>query len=296
MKNVLITGGLGFIGKKLCNLLVKENIKVTLFDKKNSNIKNSKILKFINGDILNFELLNKVASNCDTIFHFAAYTNVQESLKFPKKYYLNNFIGTANVVEICIKNNLNLVFSSSAAVYPLNIKKKISEHFSHYPTNPYGLTKKLSEDYIISNKERLKKFSILRFFNVYGKKQMTSNHYSSVIPKFISRAKTNDKMTINNSGKQKRDFIYIDDLVNICKLAAQNPSNSILNVGTGQSTSVIKLANMIKKILGKGKISKGKKIKNDALNSCANIKYLKKIYNINNFTTLEKGLRNIIND
>ena len=167
MKNILVTGGAGFIGSSLISFLKKKNFKIKIFDKKISRkFKNYKNIESIKGDILDYVTLEKISSGCDTIYHFAALTNVQESSVKQKKYILNNYIGTVNVVKVCIKFNLNLIFASSAAVYPLNISKnKINEKVSFFPNNTYGLTKKLSEEYILNCKNELKKFTIFRFFN-----------------------------------------------------------------------------------------------------------------------------------
>ena len=299
MKNILITGGAGFIGINLVLFLKKKKFHVKIFDKKISRkFNNYKNIISIKGDILDYVSLEKISSSCDTIYHFAALTNVQESLEKKKKYILNNYIGTINVVKVCIKFNLNLIFASSAAVYPLNInKKKINEKVCFFPNNTYGLTKKLSEEYILNCKNELKKFTIFRFFNVYGKKQFGKiNNYSSVIPKFIELAKNNKTLELYNRGYQSRDFVYIDDVIDLCFKAGLKPANCILNLGSGKSIKIFKLANYIKKIIKSGKIVIGKDKENDAKYSCADNNKLDKYFLKRNFISIKQGLKKIIND
>ncbi len=294
MKNILITGGLGFIGTNLINKLQnKKGINIKVIDNNTKKkIKNKKI-KLTYGDVLDKKLVSKISNNCDTIYHFAALTDVRDSLKYPKKYLLNNYIGTINIVNAAIKNKSNLIFASSAAVYPLNIKEKINEKIDFYPSNSYGLSKKLSENYIIRKKKKIKKYTIFRFFNVYGKKNDKSN-YSSVIPTFIKIAKQNKSMKINNGGNQTRDFIHVNDVAEVCIKAGSTNTKKLINLGTGKSIKIIALAKLIKKILNTGKISKGKKVLNDAKYSCANTNRLKKYFKKKNFINIKNGLQNII--
>jgi UDP-glucose 4-epimerase len=267
MKNILITGGTGFVGSNLVSFLKKKNFNINILDKKISRkFKHYKNVKLIKGDILDYNILEKLSIGCDTIYHFAALTNLQESLKKQKKYILNNYLGTVNVVKVSIKFNLNLIFASSAAVYPLNInKRKINERISFFPTNIYGLTKKLCEEYILNCKNELKKFTIFRFFNIYGKNQTGKiNNYSSVIPKFINLAKMNQTLELYNKGQQSRDFIYIDDIINLCFKAGLKPANCILNLGSGKSIKILKIADYIKNIIKKGIIVNGTEKENYA--------------------------------
>lgn len=298
MKKILITGGLGFVGSNLISKLeLLKSVKINVIDKDKSKIFQNKKINLIRGDILDEKILGIASKNCDTIFHFAALTNIQDSLKNPKKYFLNNLIGTTNVVNAAIKNNSNLIFASSAAVYPLNVKKKISENYEFYPSNAYGLSKKLAEEYILSNKKKIKNFTIFRFFNIYGKRN-TNKNYSGVITEFIKNTKKNKKMIINNGGKQVRDFINVDDVVQLCIEAANKKTNTVVNLGTGVPVRILDLAKTIKKIFKKGKIKISKKRKNhgDARFSCANIKLLEKNFPNIKFLNIENGLKKTISE
>ncbi len=295
MKNILITGGLGFIGTNLIDRIQNiKNINIKVVDNNKKKKFKNKRIELIHGDILDKKLIIKASNGCDTIYHFAALTNVRDSLKYPNKYFSNNYIGTINLVNAAIKNKSNLIFASSAAVYPLDIKNKINEKIDFYPSNSYGLSKKLSENYILSKKKELKKFTIFRFFNVYGKRNINKN-YSSVIPTFIKIAKQNKSMKVNNGGNQTRDFIHVSDVVEVCFKAGLVSTNKIINLGTGTATKIVVLAKSVKKILKKGKISKGDQVLNDAKYSCANIGKLKKYFKKKKFINIENGLRNIIN-
>ena len=129
MKKALVTGGAGFVGSNLVNKLIEKKIETIVIDNLSSGKKKNlnKKAKFIKGNILNKNLLTKISKNCDVIFHLAAMTNIQESIKDPKNCIKCNIEVTLNVIDACLKNNSKLVFASSSAVYPLQGKKKFDE-------------------------------------------------------------------------------------------------------------------------------------------------------------------------
>ena len=292
MKNILITGGAGFVGYHLTRALIKKGMKISVID----NLSTGKIenipkkIEFIKGDIRDKKTLELVTSNCDVIIHLAAKTNIQESIKKPKDFIEINTIGTALITEICLKKNIKIIFFSSCSVYPLKYKKKILESSKLDPESPYAISK-LAAEKIISFYTKyfgLKSY-ILRPFNIYGSRQSHESEYSAVIPKFITKSLNNDELTIYGNGNQKRDFVNVNDIITACIKCLSNDEKNkygIYNVGTGTAISIIDLAKTIIKITGKGKIVYKPPKKTDANFSCADIGKIKKNLNFavkNNF-------------
>jgi UDP-glucose 4-epimerase len=253
-KEVVVTGGAGFIGSNLCRRLLEEGAKVTAFD----NLSSGKIdfikdlmddeFNFVKGDIRDPVELEKATKNCEVIFHLAAQTSVPFSMKNPKEDCEINVVGTLNVLEAARKADARVVFASSAAVYGNPEKRPTPET---YPTNPiafYGLSKLLGENCCRFHQETYDlEVVILRIFNVYGP------NCHGVIYDFLDKLqKTPNKLEVLGTGRQARDFVYISDMVNFLLEAATSPAaaGQVFNVGTGTTTSVSELAKMIIEILG----------------------------------------------
>jgi UDP-glucose 4-epimerase len=281
-KNILITGGNGFIGINLANQLNKNNY-VKIYD-----IKGGK-------DIKNFKLLTKELRDVDIVFHFAALISVEESTRKPLEYIETNIIGSYNVLKAALDNGVKkVIFSSSAAVYgdsPRNPKKELMPLI---PKSPYAFSKVAVEKFMeIFRNNGLNTIS-LRFFNVYGPGQKLNSSYSSVIPIFIKRALKNEDLIIYGSGKQTRDFIYVDDVTNACILAAEKGSE-IFNIGSGTPTSINELSNLIIEITNsKSKIKNDKQREGDIVHSLADITKAKKYLGFKPRYGIREGLKNTV--
>ncbi len=245
----VVTGGAGFIGSYIVKFLVKEGHSVEVIDNLCSGSKDSikEVLDEINFhqiDIRNKEEIHDIMKNCDGVFHEAALTSVSESFKIPQEYFDVNVNGTEIIFDIAKKENLKVIYASSASVYGNVNKIPIKEDFQKNPTNPYGKTKLEIES--LASKKQGKDLEIigLRYFNVYGKGQ-TSN-YAGVITKFLENIDLNKPLTINGNGNQIRDFIHVEDIVNANIVAMKSKNKSgFFNVGTGIGTTVNDLARMI---------------------------------------------------
>ena len=297
MKRILVTGGAGFIGSNLVNKLIENKFEVNVLDnlstgdKKNINKKSN----FIKGDIRDKKILKKALSNCDIVYHLAAKTNIQESIANPSECIEINVTGTANIIEICLARKIKIIFASSCSLYPLNYSKKISENVIINPTTPYAMSKYLSEELLnFYSKKNALETCILRCFNVYGKNQNSKSFYSAVIPKFIKNAHQKKNLILNNSGSQKRDFIYVDDVVSAYIDCGLKKIKGTYNIGFGNSISIRSLANIVIKIVKKGKIKNGPNLSFDAKYSCANILLAKKKFNFNPKIKLEEGIKKIL--
>lgn len=254
-KDVIVTGGAGFIGSHLCRTLVEQGAKVTVFDNLSSGkidlikslIDNDKI-EFVQGDVRDPATLEKETRNSEVVFHLAAQTSVPFSMEDAKEDCEVNVVGTLNTLEAAKKANARVVFASSSAVYGNPKKRPTPETYQTHPISFYGLSKLIGENYCRFYQENYGLSAVmLRIFNVYGQ----NGH--GVLPDFLNRLKkTPKKLEILGTGRQARDFIHVTDMVRFLLLAATSPAavGQIFNVGTGTTISVMKLAKKVIEILG----------------------------------------------
>ena len=250
----VVTGGAGFVGNHLVRLLIKEGHEVVVVDnlykgkKENLEPVLSKI-QFEEIDIRDYDNLERILKNIDGVFHQAALTVVQDSFDKPEEYHDVNVVGTENIFRLAKKNNFKVVYASSSSVYGHKETIPIKEESERNPINPYGQTK-LDDEYLF------KKYSDdgteiigLRYFNIFGKGQTLE--YAGVITKFLDRISQKQPPIIFGDGSQLRDFISVEDIV-LANLAAMESeiSNLLVNVGTGNSITILELANMMIEISG----------------------------------------------
>ena len=267
--NILLTGGAGYIGSKVAIDLLEKGHQVFIIDNLSTGQKKiiPKKSKFFKLDISNSSKISNIikANNIQIVFHFAALISVPESLKKPKKYYLNNYLKSKIFIKNCISNNIKyFLFSSTAAIYQNPLKNiTIKENFKKNSKNPYGVSKWLVEKYILSVKNKMK-FCILRYFNVAGAdKNLFTGQVSDNLNLFKNLAKTINKKdstfkVYGNSyptkdGTAVRDFIHLEDLSDIhLKSLAYikkkiNKNILILNCGYGIGYSVKDIISVAKK-------------------------------------------------
>lgn len=261
---ILITGSSGFVGKYLVRKLSKK-YKIITYD----------LVKGQN--VLNTKLLAKKLEKVDLAIHLAAFISASESWEKPKQYFENNALGTLSVVKACISAKVpRLIFFSSAAV-------------KARPLTPYAISKMTAENIVDLYKDRLKTI-VVRPENIYGIGQKKS--YGYVIHNFIASVVSNKPVEIYGDGWQERDFIYIDDVVNVIeKLILSDKYGEIISLGTGISTKIIDLAKIIGKILHKEVVIKKLEKRTEPRKSIGNPRSLT-FYNIPKikFTSLEKGI------
>jgi nucleoside-diphosphate-sugar epimerase len=251
----LVTGGAGFIGSRLVDLLINEGHKVTVIDNFSSGKKENihKKAKVCFADITNslYETIIKWEMvGCDGVFHLAASTKVQESIEDPIKYNKQNVDGTLNILtwakEAGVKRVVN---SSSSAVYG-NVKNlPIKENNNKNPISPYGLQKLISEKYceLFSNIYGLETVN-LRYFNVFGEGQPVVGSYSSVVGIFLKQKKENESLTIVGDGNQTRDFVYVGDVATaniLAMLSEKVGKGESINIGSNESISVNQIAEAV---------------------------------------------------
>ena len=307
-KNFLVTGGTGFIGSNICELLISKNHNVKILDNNfRGNIKKikkiKKKIKFIKGDIRNRKLLNKSLKNTDAVIHLAYINGTKYFYTKPILVIDIAIKGIINVIEACIKNKVKeLYLASSSEVYQTPNKVptdeseplKIPDIFN--PRYSYGGGKILTELMGINyGRKYFKKLVIFRPHNVYGA-DMGKEH---VIPEFINRFKSlkGKNFKIQGSGNEVRSFIYIEDFLQAFNLILEKGKHlNIYNIGTSEKTKIKDLAYKLSKILKKKiNLKKVSLAKGGTKIRVPNINKIKKLGFKPGFN-LDKGLKKILTD
>ena len=265
--NILVTGGAGYIGSSVSNLLIDQGYNVTIFDNLitgHEELIPSKA-KFEKLDISDTSNIEKIFKNkkFSAVFHFAGLIRVGESIEFPEKYMDNNFEKSKIFLNTCFDNDIKkVIFSSTAAVYGNTKKNKVTETDEINPLNPYAKSKIKLENFIIDQSiKRQINYVILRYFNVAGadKKMRTGliSKYSSHLIKNACEVATGkrEKLIINGDdyntpdGTTIRDFIHVSDLADIHLLSLgyliNNNRSEIFNCGYGNGYSVKEVINTL---------------------------------------------------
>jgi len=253
---VMVTGGAGFIGSHIVDLLLTKGHDVVVVDDQSAN--NDKF--YLNSNAQNYKVsicdtqaMMNLSKGCDFIFHLAAESRLQQAIENPLKAIEVNIGGTLSVLEACKKNNIKgLLFSSTSSIYGLTESLPITENLTENCLNPYASTKYTAE-LLLRNYYDLYgvKSCIFRYFNVFGERAPTKGPYALVTGIF-KRQKTNkEPLTVVGDGQQKRDFIYVKDVAqaNItCMEQWYKPelnAANIFNVSSGKETKILDLAKLI---------------------------------------------------
>jgi nucleoside-diphosphate-sugar epimerase len=245
MGKTLVTGGAGFIGSHLVDRLLDEGHSVIVIDDLSSGkAENVDVgATFIKGDI-NDTKLNYLYEEIDTVFHLAALTRPQKSIKEPMETNHVNITGTLNVLIASRDAKVKrVVYASSSSLYGEQDTYPTSELAKPNPMSPYALQKYLGEQYCdLFQKLYGLESNRLRFFNVYGSRQDPNGHYACVIPKFISIMRAGGEVEIYGTGEQARDFTHVDDIVDGIMLASTSDIvGEVFNLGRGDNCSINKL-------------------------------------------------------
>jgi UDP-glucose 4-epimerase len=254
---IIVTGGAGFIGSHLVELLSKkrEIKKIIILDHlqdgslKNieNMLKNKKvILKKV--DIRKNEKILRLFNNIDCVFHLAAMSDIVPSITDPKNYLETNIMGTMNILEAMRKNKVNkIIYAASSSCYGIPKKYPTKENEMINPKYPYAFSKNIGEQMIKhwSNVYNLNYIS-LRLFNVYGTRSRTHGAYGAALGVFLKQKLSNHPFTIVGNGEQKRDFVNVKDVAEaFYKALKSNKKNKTYNVGSGSPISVNKLVSLL---------------------------------------------------
>ncbi|WP_299554744.1 SDR family oxidoreductase [Seonamhaeicola sp.] len=309
-KQVLVTGGAGFIGSNLCETLLDNNIDVICLDNfstgKRENITpfvDLKNFKLIEGDIRNLNDCKKACENADYVLHQAALGSVPRSINDPITTNDVNVSGFLNMLIASRDAGVNrFVYAASSSTYGDHEALPKVEDVIGKPLSPYAITKYVNELYadIFHSTYGLDSIG-LRYFNVFGRRQDPDGAYAAVIPKFVQQLIKRESPVINGDGSYSRDFTYIDNVVqmNINALTTQNEKalNTVYNVAYGERTTLKQLAALLKENLSKfdpqiGNIEikhRDKRV-GDIPHSLASIDKAKKLLDYNPKFDISKGL------
>jgi len=255
MSKILVTGGAGFIGSHVVEELLRSGHAVRVLDslvtgKRSNLVPVLDAIEFIEGDIRDETLVRKSSHDVEAVVHLAAYTSAAESIANPAEVRSVNVDGTLMVLQAaCDAGVSHIVGASSAAVYgQVATERRISERSPLQPINPYGESKLLNEQQRCEGSDQNMSTTWLRFFNVYGPRQLAAGSYASVIPRFIRSTITGAPITIYGDGSQERDFVYVTDVVRAIIDVLDARAEGIYNVGSGAGTSVAQLYQLLQQI------------------------------------------------
>ncbi len=255
MAEVLVTGGAGFIGSHLVDYLVKKGHQVYVLDDLSGGLienVNPKAV-FIKGSITNQKLVNKIMRGTDIVYHIAAYAAEGLSHNIRVFNYMNNLVGSLNLINASIKNKVKcFVFTSSMAVYGEG-KPPFSEEDIPSPTDPYGVAKFAVEMDLKCAKEKFGlDYIVFRPHNIYGERQFLGDPYRNVITIFMNRIMKGLPPLIFGDGEQTRAFSYISDIVPCIAEAPfkKDPLNQIINIGAAKPYTLNQLAEEVLNVMG----------------------------------------------
>jgi UDP-glucose 4-epimerase len=260
---VVVTGGAGFIGSHLVELLVNRGYRVLILDDlstgKMINIEpllKNKDVEFIKGSITDISLLQRTFKQATYIFHLAAVSSVPGSIADPVPTNNTNINGTLNVLLTARDNRVKkVIYASSAAVYGETPKLPQTEDMVPQPLSPYAVSKLTAEYYcrVFNHVYKLPVIS-LRYFNVYGPRQDPESQYAAVIPRFITTVIDKRSPIVFGDGKQVRDFVFVRDVAKANIIAAESDAVGVYNIARGERVSVNRLAQLIIKLTGNNDI------------------------------------------
>jgi UDP-glucose 4-epimerase len=299
-KSVLVTGGAGFIGSHLTRRLVAEGYSVRVFDNlttgNEANLDELESVQLIEGDVRSPADLAQAMRGVHAVFHLAAISSVERSVKDPVESLAVNAHGTANVVEAAVESGVSaVVYSSSAAVYGDHEAETTSEDLEPRPISTYGYSKLLGEKIALAHAPRIRVIA-LRYFNVFGPRQDPDSPYSAVIPIFIKHALEGTTATIYGDGLQSRDFLHVSDVAeaNLCALKS-DASGRPINVASGRGHTLLELVEAIASVTGRPLQATFEPAREgDIRHSLADVALAERAIGFRSSLTFQEGLRRTI--
>ena len=254
---ILVTGGAGFIGSHLLQLLQgQQGVEVVVYDNLSSGRREHvpKAIRLVEGDVRDAEGLAHLfaSEGFDSVVHLAAQTMVPYSLSHPEEDCQINLLGLINILECCRKYAVkHIVFSSSAAVYGDNLNIPLHEEEKPMPTSAYGITKMASEHYLRMYHDLYGlNTTVLRFANVYGERQGAGGE-GGVVSIFCKLLAAEQGVTVFGNGEQTRDFVYAGDIAEALWRGSQLEGHHVINISTQKETSVNQLLAAFKQAVGR---------------------------------------------
>jgi len=309
-KKILVTGGAGFIGSNLCEDLIRQGAQVRCLDnfatgsRKNiEELLRSEDFDFIEGDIRNLDTCQNSCKKVDYVLHQAALGSVPRSINDPITTNEVNINGFLNMLISARDQGVKrFIYAASSSTYGDSEKLPKVEEVIGKPLSPYAITKYVNELYaenfrLIYNLDTIG----LRYFNVFGRRQDPMGAYAAVIPKFVIQLINHESPVINGDGSFSRDFTYIDNVIEMNKLAILTKNkmalNQIYNTAQGERTTLLELVNYLKKHLSqfdpeisKIKIIHGPNRDGDIPHSLASIEKATKLLEYKPLIGMENGI------
>lgn len=251
-----VTGAAGFLGTALSNRLIKEGNEVIGLDDCSGGEPQRLLpeVQFVRNDLNSKESLWRLLKNVDIIFHLAAKVIVPDSLLYPGEYEKTNVGGTVTLLEAMHDvGNQKMIFASSGAIYGNQPVMPLREDMNPRPESPYAVSKLAGEFYIRTIGQLWGLQAVcLRIFNCYGPYQGFTFAHSPVIPTFLRQSALKGTVVIHGDGNKTRDFVYVDDVVDAFIAAAnlEKHEETVINIGSGQETSVNQVLEIARKITG----------------------------------------------
>lgn len=313
-KNILVTGGAGFIGSNLCEELINLGANVTCLDNFSTGfrenldaIKDRPNFKLIEGDIRNLEDCKLACENQDFVLHEAALGSVPRSINDPITSNDVNVGGFLNMLVAARDANVKrFVYAASSSTYGDSESLPKVEDVIGKPLSPYAITKYVNELYADVFKRTYDFDTIgLRYFNVFGRKQNPNGAYAAVIPKFVMQLMNHESPVINGGGEYSRDFTYIDNviLMNLLALTSDNSAsvNQVYNTAFGERTTLNDLVSNLKEYLSDFdpkiadvEVIYGDYRKGDVPHSLASIDKAKKLLKYQPKHSMKEGLKEAV--
>jgi UDP-glucuronate decarboxylase len=306
-KTVLVTGGAGFLGSWMCDVLTSQKARVICLDNLSSGLK-ANIEQLLQND--NFQFMERditeplyIKDRVDLVLHLASRASPFEFETFPLEILRANTLGTVNALEIAREHKAVFLFASTSETYGNPAVVPTPESYYGY-VNSIGIrgcydeSKRCGEAYVMAYRKQYgMDVRIARIFNTYGPRIRPDGIYGRAIPRFISQALRNEPITVFGSGAQTRSFCYITDQIEgLLRLAlVEKARGEVINIGNNEETTVIELAKMIKNITGSSSnITFGPLPQDDPLRRCPDITKAKQILEWRPKVKLENGLKKTI--
>jgi UDP-glucose 4-epimerase len=301
MAKILVTGGAGFIGSHIVDILIEGKHKVVVIDNLSAGSRSNlnKKAKFLKINICDKKLADVFKKErFDYVFHLAAQIDVRKSVEDPQSSAKDNILGSLNVLENCrIYKVKKIIFTSTGgAIYGDASIIPTPEDYPENPLSPYGI-EKLSVDKYLNYYYKAFKLSYisLRLGNVYGPRQ-NSKGEAGVVAIFIDKIMRRENPVINGTGRNTRDFVYVEDVVKASILAMKSKKTGVYNIGTGEETNINTIFRNLKKLLNSDcKEIRGQEKQGEQKRSCLDNKKAKKDLNWSPKIKIEEGLLKTVN-
>lgn len=301
-RRVCVTGGAGFIGSHIVDALVKRGDHVTVLDdfssgKRENLAQHGKNIRIVEGSILDPKAARDAIEGCVLVYHEAALCSVPASIESPREYHEVNTTGTLNILEAARALGVKrVVYAASSSAYGNQESMPVLETLPPMPVSPYAASK-LSAEHLMTAYASCYDMSCvcLRYFNVFGPRQLPDSPYAAVVPKFADAMLAGRKPVIFGDGKQTRDFTFIGNVVHANILAGDSKNNlkgEALNVGCGERHSLLDLLGKMAAVLGKPADCEHQPARaGDVLHSMASIERAAQLIGYKPVVSLEEGLR-----